>query len=247
MSRLLAAAIVAAAFSAGCGSDPATAPIECGTNLATDEELALTPREDDNLEQLAVVATMRVVAGEDQYQRVSRDVAMIRAIRPDLADIGFLPNFGQDLIVRADEATVARMVAGTYGAWECLNRRFKVNEIRSGAGTPDRVDLAFDGVYDIPTLAERYWELPGVQSATGGVRFGDGSTICVTPAASEWHYVVDQGTGDCESGCIDHDYNYFVTGEDGTLVRSASWAERSLDPKPQWVTNYVTPRACHGE
>ena len=55
---VLAAVVV---LGASCGSEPAVPPLECGTNLATDEELALTPREDDNLEQLAIVATMRVV------------------------------------------------------------------------------------------------------------------------------------------------------------------------------------------
>lgn len=244
VALVLATAVM---LGAGCGSEPAAPPLECGTNLATDAELALTPREDENLEQLAIVATMRVVAGSEQYQRVVRDVGIIREMRPDLRSIEFLPDFSQDLIVRADEETIASMVEGTYGAWECLNRRFKVSDIRFGEGTPDRADLVFDGVYHIPTLAERYAELPGVQAATGGIRFGGGSTICVTSTPGEWHYVVDQGSGDCESGCIDHDYSYFISHADGRVVPSGSWANRSPDPKPPWVTAYVNSRACHGQ
>ena len=243
MSRFLP--IVLATLWVACGNDPAAPPLECGTNLATDAELELTPRNDDNLEQLAIVATNRVVAGEAQYERVVRDVAKIRAMRPDLRDVGFLADFNQEIIVRADEGTISRMVEGTYGAWECLNRRFKVNDIEFGAGTPERADVTFDGVYHIPTLADRYARLPGIESATGGLRIGDGSTICVTPRGSDWHYVVDQGTGDCQSGCRDHDYSYFLSREDGAVTPSGSWAERSPDPKPAWVTSYVTPRACH--
>lgn len=235
-----------ASLSVGCGNDPAVAPLECGLNLASDEELALTPREDTNLEELGVVATERVVAGQVEYSRVMRDVAAFRSMRPDLENIGFRAAFQQEIIIRADEATIAQMASGAYHHWDCLNQRFEVSDIESGAGTPDRVDLKFDGVYHIPTLAERYGLLPGVESATGGLTVGDGSTLCLTPGDDTWHYVVDKGVGDCESGCIDHDYSYFITTLDGTVLASGSWATQSSDPKPQWVTNYVTPKACHG-
>ena len=235
-----------AALCVGCGNDPAVPPLECGLNLATDEELALTPRQDTNLEELAIVATERVVAGEVEYARVLRDVAAIRGMRPDLESIGFLAAFQQEIIIRADEATIAQMATGAYPHWDCLNERFKVSGISSGAGTPDRLDLSFDGIYHIPTLAARYSVLPQVESASGGLSVGDGSTLCLTPGEDTWHYVVDKGVGNCESGCVDHDYSYFITTVDGTVLDSGSWATQSSDPKPQWVTNYVTPRACHG-
>jgi hypothetical protein len=101
-------------------------------------------------------------------------------------------------------------------------------------------------VYHIPFLAERYAELPGVEDASEEIRLGDGSTICVTPDEPAWHYVVDQGSGDCPSGCIDHDFSYFVTTEDGAVTPSGSWTSRSGDPTPSWVTQYVTGKACHG-
>ncbi len=247
MNARFVMALAAGMFLVACSDSPDTAPVDCGTNLATDEELALTPREDENLELLAIVATSRVVAGQSQYERVVEDVEVIRTMRPDLRDIGFLPNFRQELVIRADEGTISRMVEGTYTAWDCLNERFKVENIRYGAGTPDRVDLELDGTYHIPTLAERYAELPGVRSASGGVRIGDGSTICVTAGTTQWHYVVDQGTGDCESGCIDHDYSHFISTNDGGVVAAGSWAERSPDPRPPWLDAYATPRACHGD
>jgi len=231
-----------------CGSDGA-AHVQCGDDLATDEELALTPRADSNLEQLAIVATRRVVAGQTEYDRVVRDVAAIREERPDLRGIGFLSAIGQGLIVRADETTIAEMQAGIYHGWDCLNVRFRVKEMMFGTntmGTPDRARLEFDGVYHIPLLVERYATLPSVESAGGESRIGDGSTICVTPGEQDWHYVVDQGSGDCPSGCIDRDYSYFVTTTDGTVTPSGSWASRSGDPTPPWITQYVTDQACHG-
>lgn len=234
---------------AACGGDSSAAPIECGDDLATDEELALTPRDDLNLEQLAIVATGRVLAGQEQYDRVVRDVDAIREARPDLQEIGFLPAFGEEIIVRADETTIAEMEASRYEAWDCLNRRFGVTEMTfgtDGAGTPDRVRLELDGVYYTPLLAERYAELPNVLQASSEGVIGDGSTICVTSGESDWHYVVDEGSGDCPLGCIDHDYSYFVTASDGTVTPSGSWTNRSGDPAPSWVTQYVTDQACHG-
>ena len=229
-----------------CGSEPAPGTLECGTNLATDEELALTPRDDTNLEHMAIAATRRVVAGQEQYERIVRDVGAIRAMRPDLAAIDFLTDYAHEIIVRADEGTIARMLAGEYDPWDCLNERFRLKDLAFGPSTPDRVDLVFEGTYHTPTLAERYARLPGVQSATAGLRVGDGSTLCVTPGDDNWHYVVDQGTGDCVAGCTDHDYSYFISKADGTIVPSGTWAERSTDPRPPWFDAYVNDRACHG-
>jgi hypothetical protein len=130
-----------------------------------------------------------------------------------------------------------------------LNRRFRVADMAVGTdimGAPDRVRLEFEGVYDIPLLAERYAGLPGVEDASEEILLGDGSTLCVTPGEPTWHYVVDQGSGDCPAGCIDHDYHYFMSTADGAVTPSGSWTRRSGDSAPSWATSYVNARACHG-
>jgi hypothetical protein len=234
---------------AACGSDNSVAPIECGDDLATDDELALTPREDANLEALALVTTGRVVASQESYDRVIQDVAALRLARPDLREIGFRPALGQGLVVRADEITMSKIAAGSYEAWDCLNRRFRVVDMTVGTdimGAPDRVRLKFDGVYDVPLLAERYAGLPDIEDASEEILVGDGSTLCLTPGESTWHYVVDQGSGDCPAGCIDHDYHYFVSTAEGMVTPSGSWTSRSGEPAPPWVTDYVNAAACHG-
>lgn len=250
MIRWQGALLVAASLLLiACGNDAQTAQIDCGEDLASDAELAQTPRNDSNLEQLALVVTDAVVAAERDYERVVGDVTGIREMRPDLSDVDFRPTLGQGLILRADQGTIAAMQAGYYDAWNCLNDRFGLGEMSFGTditGTPDRVRLAFEGIYRISALAERYGELPNIESASEELLLGDGSTICATRGDADWHYVVDEGSGDCPAGCIHHDYSYFVTSVDGTVTPSGSWAIRSGDPTPAWVTSYVTPQACGG-
>jgi len=178
-----------------------------------------------------------------------RDVSVIRKMRPDLEGIGFYPGFGQAVIVYATESALAAMAAGRYEAWACLNSRFNVTSMTfetNFMGAPDRVRLEFEGVYDDPLLAERYAELPSVTRASAGAVIGDGSTLCVTAGDPNWHYVVDQGSGDCPLGCIDHDYSYFVTTAEGAVTASGSWTTGSGHPIPSWVTDYVNTEACHG-
>jgi hypothetical protein len=240
---------LASVLASACGSDEDAGVRECGKDLATDAELALTPRVDTNLEQLAMLVSGRLVAGQEEYDRVVSDVSAIRDMRPDLREIGFRPTAGQGLIVRGDEDTISGMEAGEYDAWDCLNERFRAKSMMFGTdimGVPNRVRIEFDGIYRIDLLAERYARLPGIEDAAEEYLVGDGSTICLTKGESEWHYVVDQGTGDCPAGCIDHDYSYFISTEDGAITPSGSWAERSGEPAPAWITDYVSDESCHG-
>ena len=153
MRRLRGTLLVSVgALLVACGSESAATPVECGDDLATDQELVLTPRDDLNLEKLAIVATGRVVAGQEEYERVVQDVGSIREVRPDLRDIEFFSMFGQGLRVWASEETLTDMKAGRYQAWDCLNNRFGVTEMtfQSFLGTSHSITFEFDGVYNIP-------------------------------------------------------------------------------------------------
>jgi hypothetical protein len=222
----------------------------CHEGLATPEEIAATPREDTNLEQLALRHSDGIVADQDVYDRIVRDVTRIRAEDADVSEIGYWPpNDGKTLLLGVDGATWDAMQSDGYSDWNCLIDSYPVENTTYEKYTSldmYTVQIELRGIYNLEPIAAQFAELPGVSSAEPNFGIGDGPTICLTPSDAVWHYVFDQAGGDCPAGCTTHLYTYFtVSSDDGTIERVGSWGtEGSSSPAPDWVAQYASREVC---
>jgi hypothetical protein len=200
--------------------------------LATPAEIASTPREDPEAEYLALMLTDGIVAEQAAYDRIRSDIASIRASEPRVALIEpYHMHDGKSLYVFAEEDVVSRMRRGDFHAWDCMNDLYVLED----SICDDWCVLTLKGYYDLGQLAEEYHSLPCVANAHGPIIMGDGNRICVSQEGVTYHYVFDEASGDCPSGCTIHDYYHFTSepGSDPVLVDEihVDWDEAP----PDWV------------
>lgn len=230
---------------------------ECETSLATVEELSRSPRcwpetDDssvwgmsrmDRLEALAARVSGRVVADQATYERITRDMASMRALWPQLLFLGEYVVGAEGILISADESTLSAMWSGYYEEWDCLNRLFRATDTVRVSRT--HLGLSFRGIYDLRLLAGEYQKLPRVTGAFPNSFPGGWGEICVIPGEDEWHYIFDEASGDCPSGCIDHVYHHFVTLQTGEVKRDGRWEYSRDEERPDWFTEYWSPDVCH--
>jgi hypothetical protein len=223
----------------GSASEPAgpiTGP--CPMPIGTAAEVAATPRADTNLELLALhLDAGKVAATQETYDRVVADVAAIRRLAPELADIGYFPpHDGKQLGLVPNDLTARSIEAGDYSAWDCLNDFYGVEslEVIPNIFGPSLVLITLKGIYDLDRVAEAYRMLPGIEDADPNFGGGDSSTICALRDATRIEYVVDRAGGDCPAGCTTHDAQLFASDAAGSVEAGASWDTESGAPPPEW-------------
>ena len=229
----------------------------CETSLGTIDELSRSPRcwpgtEDpsvwgiprmDRLEVLAARVSGKVVADQAIYERIIRDMGSMRALWPQRWFLGEYVPGAANILIEADESTLSAMRSGSYYEWDCLNRLFRATDTLRRSST--LMELSFGGVYDLRLLAGEYQKLPGVTRAYPNGFAGDWGEICAIPGADEWHYIFDEASGDCPSGCIDHVYHHFITLPTGEVKRDGRWEYNRNEQAPDWFMAYVSPDVCH--
>jgi hypothetical protein len=217
---------------------PITGP--CPTPLGTPEEIAATPRDDSNLEALALeLDAGEVTATQETYERVTADVARIRELEPDLSDVGFFrPHDGTTLILTPSDVAFASMQAGEYSAWDCLNDFYGLQGIElydSMLGSP-WLTIELEGNYGLDVLSLVYAELPGIETAQPNHFGGDGPTLCAERDGDVYEYVVDRAGGDCPSGCTSHEAYLFRSTRAGEVEALEAWDSMSVASAPAWFT-----------
>ncbi|HTV26036.1 MAG TPA: hypothetical protein VMG12_45375 [Polyangiaceae bacterium] len=228
---------VATDGSANRPGGPITGP--CPDPIGSADELGLTPRADVNLEQLALsLEPGNVTASQAVYDRVLTDVAAIRALVPDRADIGYrAPHDGKTLYLGLSDVAAQSIGAGEYSAWDCLNEPYgaSVGELNEGLGGNWSLLITLRGIYDVSRIAERYAELPGVTTAEANFALGDGSSLCAAREGERYQYVVDRAGGDCPAGCTEHDMLGFESDAAGQISALGAWTTGS-GAAPAWAT-----------
>jgi len=218
-----------------------TDPVPCTgfSGLASPAEFDATPRAEPLMELLAIALHPGFTADEVLYTRLASDV---HAIRQDpetsLENITyFAPHDGRTLVVGGDLTTLQAMANGTYTDWDCANDWYEMVDVQLHTTS---VTIEFEGTYDLLDLADEYSNFPGVTWAEPDSIIGDGPTICVTIDGDTHHYVFDDASNDCQSGCIDHAYYYYTTDSTGNLSEAKSWSTTgpASIPKPAWVDQY---------
>jgi hypothetical protein len=184
------------------------------------DELATTPRADENLELLSLALRPGLTADAALYERVVRDVGLIRALEPAVAHINYFfgRSDGRGVLLDTQPATNDEMASGSYHAWDCINAYFGLRGTRVYTG----IDFAFvelKGIYGMDEVVPLYAALPGVLGVEPNGLAGDGPTICATEEGDTIHWVFVDASGDCFAGCYEHAYYYFTTTMGGDLVR----------------------------
>lgn len=213
---------------------PNTVPPGCPAALVSPSELATTPRADRELELLAIAkGPPSLVADQVIYDRLVRDVRLIKAERPSLANITFWPPHqdGKRLFVKFPLSVVDQIEKGEYHAWDCLNASYGLERIETfKAISREFVAITLKGLYNMDILASEYAKLPEVISVGTTTLGGDGPTICVSLGTDTWQYAFDEASGDCPLGCIDHHYWLFSTSAAGTAMFEGDWTPTMGEP-----------------
>jgi len=258
--RRWAAALVATGVALGCGTEadngmprdgsgdatnpdwPYTTPLsmfrQCPGPLGSPDDLAATPRADENLEFLALsVEPDAVVASQANYERVVADVAAIRALVPDLASIEYRPpHDAGNVQLSLDDAGLTAWGMGAFAGLECLNEALGATL----TGVMDNWDLysprlVLRGIHAMPRVEQLYEELPGV-SAEIFEGLAHGSTWCIGRHEADYEYVIDRAAGDCSAECPEHEAHRFGTRAAGEATTLEIWRSADGEPPPDWYT-----------
>ncbi|MEW6198753.1 MAG: dockerin type I domain-containing protein [Planctomycetota bacterium] len=151
----------------------------------------------DNLEaeMLAMDLRQMLRAQEADYQRVLRDLALIRAAYPKLKDV-------IDDTDWVPKELLLKLVAGQPTAgYQALNRFYQVvrEQVQSWG-----IKLTFCDNLNAEVLALEYEALPEVQWAEPNHLIGIDDYITVTDLGERWQYWIDDGFMDCFDGCDCH-------------------------------------------
>jgi hypothetical protein len=212
----------------------------CPGPLGNPEDLAATPRADENLEFLALVLEPdAVVVSQATYERVVADVTAIRALVPELAPIEYRPpHDGRSAWISFGSIAVDVWAMGAFSGLECLN------DALGATYSPafDNFDLYYRqvslrGIHNMPLVAQLYNQLPDIAAGelTGGP--GDGPTWCIGRDGSDYEYVIDWAMGGCSSGwCQEHEAHHFSSEVAGEATPLEIWLSADGEPPPDWYT-----------
>jgi hypothetical protein len=205
----------------------------CGSGL----DLSVTPRADENLELLALRVSGAVVAPQDVYDRVVRDVTAIRAAHPEVQGVRYLPrDDGKSLLVIMNksvaDANRARFQE-LYARWRLVDSS-NLSQL-----TPDSqiVALRFVGIYDMTVVAREFAALGGVSSAEPDriTNIGGADTICLTRDGVWYRYVFERASG-CEA-CGGQLFG-FSADVGGVVISEANWDPATPAPMPGFIRRF---------
>jgi hypothetical protein len=143
---------------------------------------ALTPRDNEEAEELALSLSLTLVAPQQSYELIAHDLALIRATFsraiPELNTIKFQPYWVSSVLgVELTPTAYAQFEAGEYHDLDQINTLYGATRVRPFIHEWIIIDLR--GRYRMPQLASIYRTVPSVQNAHGDsyVFFCDPSTI----------------------------------------------------------------------
>jgi hypothetical protein len=190
---------------------------------------------DENMELLALRLSSGLYADRQIYDRLVRDVKMIRARDHRVAAVAYSPRQNVRVLnVYFKPYDFWRVRISLYRDWNCLNSFL-------GAEVADHpefeyAELRFRGLYNPETISKWYRDLPGVKLTEFSSMLGDSSNIYVSRQDSVWKYLFNIAGGDCLAGCTTADMHYFEVSPDGQVQRTATWNTASNEPTPDWAT-----------
>lgn len=209
--------------------------------LPTEEQRARSPQPDREAELLALTLSPGFIAVPEDVARISRDLAAIRDAEPELRDVRYnAPYDGRHLEVFFVNPAAA--LQGVYSAWEPLNAAFGVKAVKPGPA--GGLELEFGPVLNLSRVGVLYQGLPGVfEVSTPGII--DGSTVRVCREGAVFTYILDVGSGDCPSGCMQRLWHVFRVARPNSAPERLGMAVPGARPEPDWMTRLQ--RSCPAE
>lgn len=162
----------------GCGpTSNDDDPDECAALALPGEpdDLASTPRADEDAEILALeLDPSRIVAREVDYRIVAEDLAAIRTLAPQLAEIHIACRGMRGFSLwwwTGYSPVIDEIYSGTFRAWDCHNAHYGVDP--RDITRIDGIGLAiqFDEVYS-SEVTEAYAGVPGLEEVDISPLFG---------------------------------------------------------------------------
>lgn len=228
------AALVVLLMSCSKGVDPEPDPLSEFDELK--QQIAHSPREDEEAELMALWLRGDVVAYDRDYDAVKNALARVRDQFADsvsqLTSIQFTYPYQEGTVgVILTESAIAQLRAGEYVEWDSLNTLFKVAEIdTSRMEASNQVELSFEGRLNPALLQIYYANLAGISSGFLGVRVGDYSNIYPWKLDNQYTFLLRQAWGDCMAGCLYSHFWYFrVAGSTAYLI-----GDFLVDDNPDW-------------
>ncbi len=167
-------------------------------------------RQNAEAEMLAMAASGELRAPDVEYDRILRDLALIRVAYPELITVIDDPDYVRnELIVSVPKGPPTE-------AYEALNRFFLVTDVDPLFGS--WYVLTFCDNLNAPVLALEYAALPEVQYAEPNYMIGIDDYITVTPIGEVYHYSIDDGFLDCFDGCDCHRLWELEVDDAGTVT-----------------------------
>lgn len=214
----------------------------CPKPIGTPEEIAATPRWNGALELMALsLEPGRLTASDEMYARLVADVDAIGAMLSTGFGLSGAVAGGRNLTLSPDALTTERIRRNEYSAWDCLNEFYGLEslELSDFKLIDETVRVRLKGIYNMPTIAALYAQLPGIKSARADSYGGDGSRICTSRDGSTFTYVFDERGGDCPAGCTEHNAHAFRSTAPGQVEAIGAWNDHDrskLTPPPDWYS-----------
>ena len=188
----------------------------CPRHEAADQ-VVLSPREDRDAERLALKLSDQLVARQSDYERVHRDLKLIRSKFPRMKRIKTLGRFGaSSMTLHMKTEHLDQITAKTYRGLRCLNASFG-GRFGYRFHSDHKVGVKFSAIYHPLRLAELYQLHPDVISADARKSlYGGGDDIKLIPdhVNGTYRYEFTHAWGDCFSGCLYYQvWGYDVTKE----------------------------------
>jgi hypothetical protein len=198
-----------------------------------------TPKADQEAELIALCLSGEMIAPQDLYDQVRRDLATIRASFGDnyesVAEIEFrTPWLPGCLVMAFDDTTERQVLSGEYHAWDLLNKKLELVTVdtlflrRYGFSL-----LYFEGRLHPYRLSELYGVLPGVRYAFPNHIAGDWPNIYARRDFCGMSYLFRKAWGDCPAGCIYSEYWYFRV-DDNWPMFVGHWVSHEDSHIPEW-------------
>ncbi len=153
-----------------------------------------------------------LLAPDPVYQRIDRDLGLIRATEPTLAGETHSPAW-------APNQLIVNLIAGLpLDDYQCLNADYQVINVSNIFG--DWYVLTFPGNLNVVALGTIYVAATEVQfTEPNGLLGGQNYWTPTDLGGGVWRWEIDDGWWDCFDGCDCHRYYVYETDTPGNVMR----------------------------
>ncbi len=192
-------------------------PAQCQTGVGLFD---YGPHRDDVMaEYLAMGLSGALRAPDYEYDRIHRDLELIRSTIPAMRLLyDWFPYIFNQIEVGFE-------VGLPLQGYDQLNTFYQVIDDSEYSHAPGIHVLTFCDTLNIPALVPEYEALPEVEHAMAFGPIGGGDSVSMTPIGTTYRYEFVHGSGDCMSGCICRQYWTVDVLEDGCVTEVLSWDE----------------------